>query len=165
TGLAAWVIYPFAILVLVLTIIGIPIAILLAMLIPVIYLIGLITTAIALGNGRIREMLGNSFTWAKEPNILIGAIIGVLVLWLVGKAPIVGALVIPIVAVLGMGVALTTKFGTNKPWFKGSQKKKTDMDNVAPEDKIELQKVEHVDENEQNDYTEREDVTNEKKDY
>lgn len=121
-GLAAWIIYPFTMLVLILTIIGIPVAILMGILVPIIFLLGALVSSVALGSGRLRPLLSNTFNWAKEPNILIEGLLGIFVLWLVSQAPIVGWLVIPVTGVFGLGVILTTKFGTNKPWFSKKEK-------------------------------------------
>ncbi|KUO53123.1 MAG: hypothetical protein APF76_03530 [Desulfitibacter sp. BRH_c19] len=121
-GLAAWIIYPFTMLVLTLTIIGIPVAILMGILVPVIILLGALVSAVALGSARLRPILRNTFNWAKEPNLLVEGLLGIFVLWLVSKAPIVGWLVIPVIAIFGLGVILTTKFGTNRPWFAKKEK-------------------------------------------
>ncbi|WP_028309299.1 polymer-forming cytoskeletal protein [Desulfitibacter alkalitolerans] len=121
-GLAAWIIYPFTMLVLVITIIGIPVALIMGLLIPVIFLLGALVTAVALGSARLRPMLSNTFSWAKEPNLLIEGMLGIFVLWLVSKAPIIGWLVVPLIAIFGLGIILTTKFGTNKPWFARKEK-------------------------------------------
>lgn len=121
-GLAAWIIYPFTMLVLVITIIGIPVALIMGLLVPVIFLLGALVTAAALGSARLRPMLSNTFSWAKEPNLLIVGMLGIFVLWLVSKAPIIGWLVVPLIAIFGLGIILTTKFGTNKPWFARKEK-------------------------------------------
>ncbi len=129
-GLAAWIIYPFTMLVLVITLIGIPVAILMGILVPVIFLLGALVSSVALGSARLRPLLSNTFSWAKEPNLLIEGLLGIFVLWLVSKAPIVGWLVIPVIAIFGLGVILTTKFGTNRPWFAKKEKQAIETNSV-----------------------------------
>ncbi|MEW6623634.1 MAG: polymer-forming cytoskeletal protein [Bacillota bacterium] len=144
-GLAGWVIYPFVMLVFAVTIIGIPVTILMALLVPVIILIGTVIIAIALG-GRLRNMLSSAFNWAKEANLLIEGLLGILALWLVSKAPFVGWLVIPAVAIFGLGVILTTKFGTNKPWFK--KKEARPINEAEPINNENMQKNNDIQNNE-----------------
>ncbi len=127
-GLAAWILLPFVLLVLTITIIGIPIMILLVLLIPLIFIISALVCSIALGTTRLRPMLSNTFNWAKEPNLLIEGLLGILTLWLVSQAPFVGWLVAPITAIFGMGVLISTKFGTNRPWFPKKIKNRDERD-------------------------------------
>ena len=122
-GFVAWILYPFVLLVFTVTIIGIPLTILLVLLIPVIFVVSALLCSVALGKFRLRPMLGKSFDWAKEPNLLIEGLLGMTILWLASKVPFVGWLVLPITAIFGLGILLTTKFGTNKPWFSKNSKK------------------------------------------
>ena len=138
-GLAAWIVYPFIMLVLIITIIGIPIALIMGLLIPLIFLLGTLVTAAALGSAGLRPMLSNTFSWAREPNLLIEGLLGVLVLWLVSQAPIVGWFVIPLAAIFGLGVIVTTKFGTNKPWF-AKKEKPIDEENQIGEEEVDEKK-------------------------
>lgn len=127
-GLVAWILYPFIMLVSIVTIVGIPLTIVLAMLIPVILVISALISALTLGRFHLRPMLSASFTWAKEPNLLIEGLLGMTVLWLVSMVPFVGWLVPPITAILGLGILMTTKFGTNKPWFSKNPRKNKEDD-------------------------------------
>lgn len=116
TGLVGWVLYPVALLVVVLTIIGIPLAVLGVVMVPVVVAVGIVVAAMPVGH-RVRDMFGGSHTWAREDRPLLDALIGIGVLMLATAAPLVGWLVWPVAAVIGLGVVLVTRFGTNRPWF------------------------------------------------
>lgn len=111
-GFLGWLTLPFLIIALAITIIGIPIAFLALLLIPVPLVIGLWVVGLFTGD-KIAPLL--KLEW--QENGLIKGIIGVITIWLAIRAPFIGFLVLPIVAIVGLGIILDSKFGTGKPWF------------------------------------------------
>jgi len=122
-GLLGWFALPFLLIALVITIIGIPVAAILIILIPIPIIIGLWIIGLFTGNKVLPLVKKN---WEK--NLLIEGVIGVSIIWLAIKAPFIGFLVLPIIAIIGLGVILDSKFGTGNPWFN---KKKGDGDHVS----------------------------------
>ncbi|NMA02262.1 MAG: hypothetical protein GX923_06830 [Clostridia bacterium] len=111
-GFLGWLALPFLIITLILTIVGIPIAFLAMFLIPVPLIIGLWVMGLFAGN-KIAPFLKPEW----QDNLLIKGILGVITIWLAIKAPFIGFLVLPVVAIIGLGIILDSKFGTGKPWF------------------------------------------------
>lgn len=122
-GLLGWFALPFLVIALIVTIIGIPVAAFLLLLIPVPLIIGLWVVGLFTGN-KILPLVKKD--WQK--NLILEGVIGVSIIWLAIKAPFIGFLVLPIIAIIGLGVIIDSKFGTGKPWFNN---KKGDEDHVS----------------------------------
>lgn len=112
-GFLGWLALPFLVITLILTIIGIPIAILALFLIPVPLIVGLWVVGLFTG-----DKLAPYLRLEWQNNLLIKGILGVITIWLAIKAPFIGFLVLPIIAIIGLGIILDSKFGTGKPWFQ-----------------------------------------------
>ncbi|MFY9139558.1 MAG: polymer-forming cytoskeletal protein [Thermacetogeniaceae bacterium] len=117
-GFLGWLALPVVLLALTLTVIGIPVAILLAICLPILVLIGIIVMALFTGQ-QLDQALGNSYLSFVDNRPLIQGLKGIVLIWIVKAIPLVGWLVWPLAALIGMGTVLATRFGTNKPWFKG----------------------------------------------
>jgi len=117
-GFLGWLALPVVLLALILTVIGIPVAILLAICLPILVLIGLIVMALFTGQ-QLDQALGNSYPSFVDNRPLIQGLKGIVLIWIVKAIPFVGWLVWPLAALIGMGTVLATRFGTNRPWFKG----------------------------------------------
>ena len=63
------------------------------------------------------ESLARSFKW-NRPTALGAALLGLLVVEIVGFIPIIGSLFTGVVDAVGWGLAVRTKFGTMDNWFK-----------------------------------------------
>lgn len=122
-GLLGWFALPFLLIALVITIIGIPVAAILIFLIPIPIIIGLWIVGLFTGN-KVLPLIKKDW----EKNLILEGVIGVSIIWLAIKAPFIGFLVVPIIAIIGLGVILDSKFGTGNPWFN---KKKGDGDHVS----------------------------------
>lgn len=122
-GFLGWLALPFLFIALLITIIGIPIAFLSLLFIPISIIIGLWVVGLFTGS-KVIPLIKKEW----EKNNLIEGVTGVIIVWLAMKAPFIGFLVFPIIAIIGLGVILDSKFGTGKPWFN---RKKGDGDNVA----------------------------------
>lgn len=102
----AMLVVPIAVL-LAISIIGIVLIPLEMLLIVLALIIGYITSAVFIGKNMLR-----SFT--KTPPPFIDAILGILVLFMIGFVPIVGPIVKVLFLTAGFGAVLTTRFGTIK---------------------------------------------------
>ncbi|MFZ7101634.1 MAG: hypothetical protein ACOWWO_03115 [Peptococcaceae bacterium] len=122
-GLLGWIALPFLLIALIITILGIPVALFVLILLPVPIITGLWVVGLFTGN-KVLPLLKKD--WQR--NLLIEGVSGVVIIWLAVKAPFLGFLVLPVIAVIGLGVILDSKFGTGKPWLNN---KKGDDDNVA----------------------------------
>lgn len=117
-GFLGWIALPVVLLALTLTVIGIPVAILLAVCLPILVLIGIIVMALFTGQ-QLDQALGNSYPSFVDNRPIVQGLKGIVLIWIVKAIPLVGWLVWPLAALMGMGTALATRFGTNRPWFKG----------------------------------------------
>ncbi|MEW6228466.1 MAG: polymer-forming cytoskeletal protein [Bacillota bacterium] len=113
-GLVAWLLFVPAMILLAITLIGIP-------LIPIWVL--LYVAAGALGHAAIAVLVGDRVARLAnaQMTMLAKVIVGALVLALLGWIPGVGIIVAIAVAVIGLGAVLETRFGTNRPWFPQRQ--------------------------------------------
>lgn len=101
-----------AIVLLAITIIGIPLIPLFILSVIVAYIYGYIAASLLIGK-RIFEV-----SKASTSTPIAEAVVGILVVGLLRFIPFVGGLVALIVGLLGFGAVLLTKFGTGRPWFK-----------------------------------------------
>lgn len=117
TGLVAYVLFVFAVIVaavLCLILIGIPILLTLAMAGLAIKIFGKVALFYFFG-----ESLARSFhRQAVSP--LGGALLGLLLVSLIGFIPILGFLFSSVISIIGWGAVLRTKFGTTENWFRRS---------------------------------------------
>lgn len=116
-----------------LTVIGIPVAIFLAVCLPVLGLIGIIVMALFTGQ-QLDQALGNSYPSFVDNRPIIQGLKGIVLIWIVKAIPFVGWLVWPLAALIGMGTALGTRFGTNRPWFKRNSDNQTTTNNNIQQD-------------------------------
>lgn len=117
-GFLGWIALPVALLALALTIVGIPVAVVTVFALPVVALIGAVLLGLIVGE-QVERALAKRWPRAAGQTLLVQALIGVALLWLAQAVPLVGWLIWPLVAVFGLGAALATRFGTNRPWFNG----------------------------------------------
>jgi len=122
-GFLGWFALPFLLIALIITIIGIPVAFFLLLLLPVPIVVGLWVVGLFTGN-KVLPLIKKDW----EKNLILEGVIGVSIIWLAVKAPFIGFLVLPVIAIIGLGVILDSKFGSGKPWFKN---KKGDEDHVS----------------------------------
>ncbi len=117
-GLLGWVAIPVVLLALIITIIGIPVAVLLLLSLPIMVIIGFVVMAIFAGQQLDRALGGN---WPRfiDDRPIMQTLKGMLLIWIIKAVPLAGWLVWPLAALFGMGAALATRFGTNLPWFRG----------------------------------------------
>jgi len=101
-----------AIVLLAITIIGIPLIPLFIIFVVVAYICGYIAASLLIGK-RIFEVSKAS---ASTP--VAEAVVGILVVGLLRFIPFIGGLAGLVVGLLGFGAVLLTKFGTGKPWIK-----------------------------------------------
>lgn len=104
--------FPFVILALVLTLIGIPAIPLAAIVLAFGLFFGYVAAGRLVGERAIASLNG------IESSPVVDTIVGLVILGLVGIVPILGGLIQGTAAVIGLGAVLTTKFGTGNPWFK-----------------------------------------------
>lgn len=116
-----------------LTVIGIPVAIFLAVCLPVLGLIGIIVMALFTGQ-QLDQALGNSYPSFVDNRPIIQGLKGIVLIWIVKAIPFVGWLVWPLAALIGKGTALGTRFGTNRPWFKRNSDNQTTTNNNIQQD-------------------------------
>lgn len=123
-GILGWILLPFLIIISLITIIG-----------PVLVVIGALA-AFLLGTGILGLLLGEKlvtlFKWQSDNKILAAAV-GLAALWLASLLPLAAIFIVLVSAVVGMGVVLVTKFGTNRPWFPP---RKTGNNSLALDSKI-----------------------------
>ncbi len=120
-GLLGWAALPVVLLALVLTIIGIPVAILAAICLPVVVIIGFVVMALFAGQ-QLDNALGDRWLRFVDERPLIQGLKGIALIWIIKAVPLVGWLIWPLAALFGMGTALATRFGTDRPWFKSKNK-------------------------------------------
>ncbi len=113
-GLVAWLIFVPGIVLLAITLVGIPLIPIWALFFVVAGVLGYAAIAVLVGD-RVGR-LANS-----RMSMLAKVIVGVLVLALLGLVPGVGFVVGIAVAIAGVGAVLDTRFGTNRPWFRQRQ--------------------------------------------
>lgn len=113
-GLAAWLLFVPGMILLAITLIGIP-------LVPVWILF--YVAAAAFGHAAISVVVGDRVGRLANANmtILVKVLVGALVLAALGLVPGLGAVAAIAVAIVGLGAVLDTRFGTNRPWFPPRQ--------------------------------------------
>lgn len=113
-GLVAWLLFVPGMILLAITLIGIP-------LVPVWILF--YVAAGALGHAAISVVVGDKVARLANANmsILAKVLVGALIMALLSWIPAAGFLVSIAVAVIGLGAVLDTRFGTNRPWFPPRQ--------------------------------------------
>ncbi|MDK2930350.1 MAG: hypothetical protein PWR07_481 [Bacillota bacterium] len=113
-GLVAWLLFVPGMILLAITLIGIP-------LVPVWILF--YVAAAAFGHAAVSVVVGDRVGRLANANmtILVKVLVGALVLAALGLVPGLGAVVAIAVAVIGLGAVLDTRFGTNRPWFPPRQ--------------------------------------------
>jgi hypothetical protein len=115
TGLVAYVLFVFAVIVaaiLCIILIGIPILLALAMAGLAIKIFGKVALFYFFG-----ESLARSFR-RQAVSPLGGALLGLLLVSLIGFIPILGFLFSSVISIIGWGAVLRTKFGTRENWFR-----------------------------------------------
>jgi len=117
-GLLGWVALPVLLLALTIMIIGIPVAFLLLLCLPILIIIGFVIMALFTGQ-QLDKALGDRWPRLLDERPIIQALKGIALIWIIKAVPLVGWIVWPLAALFGMGAALATRFGTNRPWFKG----------------------------------------------
>jgi hypothetical protein len=105
-GCLTLVIAPFILVALAITIIGIPLVVLLAIAGAAAWYFGWITIGCLAGE-RILLALN-----ARNVTPVLAAVVGVLLIALIGNAPVVGGIVSALVGLLGLGAVILTRFGT-----------------------------------------------------
>jgi hypothetical protein len=93
-------------------IVGIPLLVIFIVSGLVLKIFGMVTVFHLVG----RRICGRLFS--GDPNPLLLTMLGFMVLGLVRLIPWVGQLVWLLAGVLGIGISLTTKFGSGEPWFR-----------------------------------------------
>ena len=111
TGLVGVIAVIFAALLLTITIIGIPVAMLLALVIWLGFVLGNSALYLFIGEYLVREL-----NWKVSK--YVAGIIGTVLIGLVAILPVVGGLIELIISLLGFGAVIRTRFGTNKAWIK-----------------------------------------------
>jgi hypothetical protein len=106
TGCLTLLIAPFILVALAITIIGIPLVILLAILGAAAWYFGWITIGCLAGE-RILLALN-----ARNVTPVLAVVVGVLLVALMGEAPVIGGIVSALVGLLGLGAVILTRFGT-----------------------------------------------------
>lgn len=104
-----------AMILLAVTIIGIPIIPVLAIFVAVAYIYGYIAASLLIGK-RIFEV-----SKAVGASLIVETLVGLLVVGLLRFIPFIGGLIGLVVGLLGFGAVMLTKFGTGRPWFKRRQ--------------------------------------------
>jgi hypothetical protein len=99
-------IVPIAVL-LALSIVGIILIPLEILLVGLAFIIGYISAAIYIGKNVL-------LSFKKIPPPFVGAVLGILILFLVGFVPIAGSIIKAVFLVAGFGAVITTRFGTVK---------------------------------------------------
>jgi hypothetical protein len=110
-GFIALILTPVLVLITAITVVGIPLVPFLILGFIAAKFIGYVAVAFYVGN-RIKN------TATLNINIFVELLIGVLILWLIKLIPFVGFLASLIVTIFALGLVFSTKFGTNRPWFK-----------------------------------------------
>ena len=107
-GFAAFLLTPPALVILMITLVGIPVAIILGIVLFVAFVIGQLGVAYVIGQ-RIFE----HFNWEKRPEIL-QVLTGITAMFLITLIPVIGWLFFFITACIGYGGALLNRFGIEK---------------------------------------------------
>jgi hypothetical protein len=115
--LALLVVVP-AMILLAITIIGIPLIPLFVILVIAAYVYGYFAASLLIGK-RIFEV-----SKARSSSLIVETLVGILVVGLLRFIPFIGGLIALVVGILGFGAVLLTKFGTGRPWFKRREEAK-----------------------------------------
>lgn len=114
-GLLATLLIPFVFAVLgILIIVGWLIIPLFALALPIVYFYGYVGVSRWLGR-RVMQAAGN-----MSASAIAQVAVGVLILGVISLIPIAGWLVVIIAALIGLGAVLLSKFGTGRPWRRGT---------------------------------------------
>ncbi len=112
-GIGALVLAMPVLLVVSITIIGIPLAIAAALALVGAWFFGYVAVLALLGTRTLQGL------FSRPANVLTGILLGSLLLELAGWIPVLGFLVRLAVASFGVGAVLLTRFGTGQRWFGG----------------------------------------------
>ena len=116
-GLITGCVYIMAWIILCITLIGIPIAFALTLAWYVTKCMGLAAIFFMVGDRIGRNLFNREFS--LFPSLLIGYLIFGILLFI----PLfVGLMIWKVLAVLGVGIALSTRFGSGQPWFRGKNR-------------------------------------------
>lgn len=110
-GLLSLVAFPAVVIALLLTIVGIVIIPFAVILYAAAGFLGYVAIAVFLG-----YKVAGHFNLSES--IIIHAVIGVALLWLVNQVPFISFLIFLAVVIISLGLVIDTKFGTLKPWLK-----------------------------------------------
>ncbi|HEY3375310.1 MAG TPA: hypothetical protein VGK02_09635 [Candidatus Aquicultor sp.] len=113
-GVLATILIPFIFAVLAISIIGIPLIPIVAIALPFIYFYGYVGAARWVG----RRFIGATHIAQESPVAQVLA--GILILGLIGLIPLFGWLVVFIATLFGLGAVLISKFGSGRPWARGT---------------------------------------------
>lgn len=111
TGLISVVVVVFATLLLCVTIIGIPIALILLLVIWAAFVMGSVAIYLLIG-----ERLVEQFGW--NVNQYVAGILGAVLIGVASILPWIGWLIKLLISLMGFGAVIKTKFGTGKPWIR-----------------------------------------------
>lgn len=111
TGLIGVVVVAFATVLLCVTIIGIPIAMLFGLVIWAAFVMGSVAVYLLIG-----ERLVEQFQW--NVNQYVAGILGAILIGVAAMLPWIGWLIKMLISLMGFGAVIKTKFGTGKPWIK-----------------------------------------------
>ncbi|MGI6129269.1 MAG: hypothetical protein ACOYEO_04120 [bacterium] len=105
--------YPITVIVTILvglTIIGLPLALLLALALAVAMLLGKVTVAVFIGH-RLWRLL------ACEVSLTVALFTGLTILFVISQIPAIRVIEGTLVALIGLGAVVDTRFGSGKPWL------------------------------------------------
>jgi hypothetical protein len=108
-GFLGWLLFPFAMLVSILTIIG---PLILGLIAALAIFVGVAIVAWLIG-----EKVQHNTKIIKSDNKFLSTLMGLLIIGLISLLPIAKVFIWAVCAIIGMGVILVTKFGTGRPWF------------------------------------------------
>ena len=112
-GLLCWVCVVLAIILMAVTIIGIPFAILTGLAFKIVCWAGIAVVACAVGRNFGRNMLG------RDIRPFAAALVGYLLLFVVYLIPFMGELIMGVVSVIGLGLLTITRLATREPGRNG----------------------------------------------
>ncbi len=112
-GLIAFACIPVALIIALVTVIGIPIALLALLLYPVLLLVGYVLAGVALGDAALRRLKPERA--AERNGRIVAALVALLVLGLLARIPLLGGLIGLLALLVGLGALLQQARGTHTP--------------------------------------------------
>lgn len=109
-GVGAFVVLPFALLILIISVIGIPLIPFFLLAFVLVGLYGYFGVAHLAG-----EKISRAFKLSTSP--VLHVILGILVFWLILRIPLLSILIWLLLAIFSFGTVLGSKFGTLRAWF------------------------------------------------